>query len=424
MKITNKIRLFICILGLGALVTSCNWEPDVAPIPTFDGTANTTIAELIAMHELGSVDSYDSIPAGTIITGIVTTSDEHGNCYKYINIEDGTAGIQIKINNSALFNRYKVGQRVFVKCDGLVIGDYRKLPQIGLWENDAMQAIPSNKASNYIFCDGAPVDLSNPEVFTPIVLTSIPNADNMPVTYYNRLVRLDNATFVEGGTATYCAPNAATSHDIKMADGSTITMRTSNYADFINEVLPEGTGTIYGIMTRYNNYVQLVIRDLNDVQGFSAPTHLETIFSVSDYTNAFNNGWLKVTNGAEWSVLSNSSFSGFGINAGSSTNSWLVSPEINLLGASNATLSFKHRTPAGGNNNVMKCYYTTNFTGDVNTTTWTAIPVTNFNTNFVNFDYVLPENAQSNKFRIAFQYEGSGSSWYIGNIAISATVTQ
>lgn len=423
MKIFNKFHLFLCIIGLGCLVSSCNTDPDVAPVPTFDGVANTTIAELIAMHEIGSADSYDSIPAGIIITGIVTTSDEHGNCYKYINIEDGTAGIQIKINNSALHNRYKVGQRVYVKCDGLVLGDYRKLPQIGLWENDAMQAIPSNKASNYIFCDGMPLDLNDPAVFEPIVLTSIPTADAIPATYYNRLVRLEGATFVEGGQATYCLESAATSHDIKMADGSTITMRTSNYADFINEMLPEGTGTIYGIITRYNNYVQLVIRDLNDVQGFTAPTHAETIFSVSNYNNAFNDGWLKVTSGAEWSVLSNSSFSGFGINASAQTDSWLISPAINLHG-SNPSLAFKHRAPVGGNNNTMKCYYTTNYTGDVNTTNWVEIPISNFSNNFENFSYNLPENLQSANFRFAFRYQGTGSSWYIGNIALSATVTK
>ena len=423
MKIFNKFNLFLCIIGLGCLITSCNTDPDVAPVPTFDGVANTTIAELIAMHEIGSADSYDSIPAGTIITGIVTTSDEHGNCYKYINIEDGTAGIQIKINNTALHNRYKVGQRVYVKCDGLVLGDYRKLPQLGLWENDAMQAIPSNKASKYIFCDGMPIDLNDPAVFEPIVLTSIPAAEAIPATYYNRLVRLENATFVEGGQATYSLASSATSHDIKMADGSTITMRTSNYADFIDNILPEGTGTIYGILTRYNGYVQLVIRDLNDVQGFVAPTHSETIFSVSNYTTAFNDGWLKVTSGTEWNVLSNSSFSGFYVNATAQTDSWLISPAINLHG-SNPSIAFKHRAPAGGDNSTMKCYYTTNYTGDVNTTNWVEIPINNFNNNFVNFSYNLPENLQSSNFRFAFRYQGNGSSWYIGNITLSAVVNK
>ena len=104
-KITIILTVFAAILLAG-----CDLKQDVAPMPTFIGEANTTIAELLAMHTIGSEDSFDSIPIGSniIICGYVTTSDEWGNNYKYINIEDSTGGIQIKIDNKALYNRYKV----------------------------------------------------------------------------------------------------------------------------------------------------------------------------------------------------------------------------------------------------------------------------------------------------------------------------
>lgn len=418
MKHLYKISLIIFSV---CLLAACNPELDVAPYPTFDGKANMTIAELVALHTITSTNSYDTIPAGTIISGIVTTSDEHGNCYKYINIEDETGGIQIKIDSKALFNKFNVGQRVFVKCDGLVIGDYYKLPQLGLWGNDGMQPIPSNKVGNHIFCD------SIPGSFEPtITMTTIPQADNIPASWYNRLVKIENATFVEGGQDTYSSPSSATSHDIKLPDGTTITMRTSNYADFYNEMLPEGTGTVVGILTRYNNYVQIVIRDLKDVQGFTTPAHSETIFSVN-YPNAFNEGWLKVTSGAGtgWDVLSNSSFNGFFINAaGTSTNSYLISPEIDMSMVSEPTLTFKHRAPLGGSANNMKCYYTPNYTGDISTTMWIPIPVNEFSTSTTDFSFKLPSGAISNKTRIAFQYEGSGKSWYISNIFITAILNE
>ena len=238
-KITIILTVFAAILLAG-----CDLKQDVAPMPTFIGEANTTIAELLAMHTIGSEDSFDSIPIGSniIICGYVTTSDEWGNNYKYINIEDSTGGIQIKIDNKALYNRYKVGERIYVKCDGLVLGDYRKLPQLGLWANGAMQPIPSFKTYLYIFPDGAPVG-----EYPAIDMTTIPAANNIPSTMYNCRVRLIGATFVEGGMATFSDPGASTSHDIKMADGTTITMRTSNYATFANEILPVGTGDITGI---------------------------------------------------------------------------------------------------------------------------------------------------------------------------------
>ena len=83
---SNKKDLisFSVVIALSVFLAGCNLEPDVAPMPTFVGEANTTIAELLAMHEIRSEDSYDSIPIGSdiIICGYVTTSDEWGNNYK------------------------------------------------------------------------------------------------------------------------------------------------------------------------------------------------------------------------------------------------------------------------------------------------------------------------------------------------------
>lgn len=410
-------KLSLIVLGI-CLFCTCNPELDVAPYPTYDGKANMTIAELVALHTITATNSYDTIPAGTIISGIVTTSDEHGNCYKFINIEDETGGIQIKIDNKALFNKYKVGQRVFVKCDGLVIGDYYKLPQLGLWGNDGMQPIPSNKVGNHIFCD------SIPGSFEPtITMTTIPKADDIPTSWYNRLVKIENCTFMDGGLSTFSSPTSATSHEVELADGTKITMRTSNYADFCNEMLPTGTGSLVGILTRYNNYVQLVIRDLNDVQGFSTPMHNTTMFSVN-YLNAFNDGWERFTSGNEWSVLSNSIFNGFYISSVGLTDSWLISPSIDFSNVTSPTLIFDHREPSGGDNIRMKLYYTTNYTGNIHTTDWDEIPFNEFSESTTNFTFNIPESAQTSNFRFAFRYNGTNGSWYISNISITALLNE
>ncbi len=417
MKIIHRITISILFLSIAGIFCHCDTDPAVAPLPQYEGEATLTIAELLAMHEIGSSDSYNHIPEEgdpVIITGIVTTSDEHGNCYKYLNIEDGTAGIQIKLNNTALYRRYAVGQRIYVVCNGLDIGDYRKLPQLGMWANDGMQAIPSSKISNYVYLDSLPTSFE-PE----IVFTSIPSADQIPNTYYNRLVRIEGATFVEGGTASYSLSSSSTSRDINVAGGGTIVLRTSNYADFCDEVLPTGTGTIIGILTRYNNYVQLVIRDLNDVQGFVAPAHEEEIFTVN-YANAFNEGWTQMGSGNSWNVLSNSSFSGFYLSATEATDQWLISPAIDLSGVETPTLSFSHRAPNNGDNDHMKLYYTTNYVGE--STTWTEVPISNFSTGTINFSYEIPSSAQTGSFRFAYRFMDNSNSWYISNIAISATV--
>jgi hypothetical protein len=412
-----KLLIIIAVFAT-AFLQGCDTEPDVAPMPTFLGKANTTIAELLAMHTIGSVDSYDSIPIGSniIISGIVTTSDEWGNNYKTINIEDETGGIQIKINNTALYNKYHVGQRVYVKCDGLVLGDYRKLPQLGFWANGGMQPIPSFKTYLYIFPDGAPMAGPN-----PIVMTTIPRADAIPSTNYNRLVRLEGATFVEGGIANFSNLSSATSRDIKMQDGSTITMRTSNYAKFASETLPSGTGNITGILTRYNNTVQIVISGLGDLQDFVTPPTQQTIFSVN-YNNAFNEGWTQSGTGNPWQVLINNNFSGFYVTPAANENFSLVSPSINLSNCSSPVFSFTHRATQGFVPDNMLCFYTNNYTGDVTTTTWTPLALTaaSGQTSSSNETFALPdETLSSTDFRIMFVIKTAQSAWYLSDIKIT-----
>ena len=420
MNLYNMKKISIIVIAIAAILTGCNLDPDVAPMPTFVGEANTTIAELLAMHTIGSEDSYDSIPVGSniIICGYVTTSDEWGNNYKYLNIEDETGGIQIKIDNKALYHKYRVGQKLYVKCDGLVLGDYRKLPQLGLWANGSMQAIPSFKTYLYLFPDGSPMGAPN-----PIVMTSIPSANEIPSTMYNRRVILQGATFVEGGLATFSDPGAATSHDIKMADGTTVTLRTSNYATFASEMLPVGTGDITGILTRYNNYVQIVINSPADLVGFTVPLERRTVFSVN-YANAFNEGWIQTGSGNPWQTLVNSSFSGFFVNPSADEDHYLISPAINLNSTESPELSFTHRAPQGFDPSTMMCFYTPEYTGDVNTTLWIPLPLTASNgvTTSVNELFALPESAQASNFRLMFHITNASSSWYLSDIKITGLV--
>ena len=410
-------HLFIIAVFAALLMQGCDLKQDVAPMPTFIGEANTTIAELLAMHTIGSEDSYDSIPLGSniIICGYVTTSDEWGNNYKYINIQDGTGAIQIKIDNKALYHKYAIGQRVYVKCDGLVLGDYRKLPQLGLWANGQMQPIPNFKAYLYLFPDGIPRG-----GIPPIEMTTIPNANEIPYTMYNRLVRLVDATFVEGGIATFSDAGSATSHEIKMSDGTSITLRTSNYATFANEKLPVGTGNITGILTRYNNTVQIVINGLSSLDGFVEPVERQTIYSVN-YSNAFNEGWFQTGTGNPWEVMINSNFSGFVNNPADGQDNWLISPAIDLSNVEDPILNFTQRAPQGFNNAKMKVYYTPNYTGDVNTTLWIELPLsaTDGVTTSVNESISLPEGAQTSGFRMLFRMTGKASSWYLSDIKVT-----
>ena len=66
-----------------------------------------------------------------IIKGQVTTSDQVGNLYKSLYIQDGTAGIEVKIGRNGLYNEYKLGQWIYVDCSDLTVGDYNGMINLG-----------------------------------------------------------------------------------------------------------------------------------------------------------------------------------------------------------------------------------------------------------------------------------------------------
>ena len=256
----------------------------------------------------------------------------------------------------------------------------------------------------------------------PIVMTSIPKANDIPSTMYNRRVVLEGATFVEGGIATFSDPGASTSHDIQMTDGTTITLRTSNYATFASDILPVGTGEITGILTRYNNYVQLVINSPDDLVGFTTPVERQTVFSVN-YSNAFNEGWFQSGDGNDWQTMVNNNFSGFYITPGANLDKYLISPAINLSNTDSPELSFTHRAPQGFDPNTMMCFYTPDYTG-VSSSLWIPLPLSASNgiTTSVNELFALPEGAQTSNFRLMFHITNAPSSWYLSDIKITGVV--
>ena len=94
----------------------------------FDGfTSILDVKELYSKNEFKpyTIEDY------CVIKGQVTTSDQVGNLYKTLYIQDETAGIEIKIGKNGLYNEYKLGQWVYVDCSGLTVGNYHGMINIG-----------------------------------------------------------------------------------------------------------------------------------------------------------------------------------------------------------------------------------------------------------------------------------------------------
>jgi len=99
MKIQSLLTLlsFICILA-------CNKKFDEPPAYVAPNiTADLTIRDLKAMHEMGNIEQ---ITVDKTISGIVIADDESGEFYKTIVIQDSTGGIAVKLDGYDLYTKY------------------------------------------------------------------------------------------------------------------------------------------------------------------------------------------------------------------------------------------------------------------------------------------------------------------------------
>ena len=79
------------------------------------------------------------------IKGKVISTDQPGNIYRSIYIQDISASadgtdtsgaLEIKVGATGLYNDYKVGQTIYIKCDELVLGNYRYNLSLGAVSED------------------------------------------------------------------------------------------------------------------------------------------------------------------------------------------------------------------------------------------------------------------------------------------------
>jgi Family of unknown function (DUF5689) len=223
-------------------------------------TANKSIAQIKALFVSGQVLTIDS---DYIFEAVVVADDKDGNFYKSIVLQDSTGGINIQIDQSNYYSYYKVGRKVFVKCKGLVIGDYNDLIQLGGYiDNSAatpqVGRIPQSLIPQHLI--GGVWDQSYDTL-------SVSNFNLLSNTAdQNKLVRLDNVHF-ETPCQTWADMVGQTSGNRNLLDagGNVIVVRTSNFTTFGAQLVPGGTGTVIGVFQIFGSTRQLVLRNLNDV---------------------------------------------------------------------------------------------------------------------------------------------------------------
>ena len=117
------------------------WNPDLSGVgdtTNFLRTIWVTTAipsgEFVTTWE--TIAHASEIKDDVYIKGRVISDDRQGNFFRQLFIQDETSGIVIKLGSGGLYNFYDVGQTVYIKCQGLVLGFYRGMYEIGYFPDE------------------------------------------------------------------------------------------------------------------------------------------------------------------------------------------------------------------------------------------------------------------------------------------------
>lgn len=275
-----------------SLFTGCmddDWDtPDAETLNKAYGNQAITEQNVVTIGSLkqkytstinATSNSYKEITEDIQIKGRVVGNDIQGNIYNEISLDDGTGAILICISQGGLFSYLPVGQEVVVDLKGLYIGGYGKQAEIGTPYTNARGNSYVSRMSRILWNQhfklvGTP-DASKiaAEEFD---VSKLRDASYLE-TNNGKLMTIKNVEFQNADGKTTFAPSdekdaancvsRGLKQDGKNLSTSNIVVRTSTYADFAAQTLPQGKVNITGIFTRYNNIWQILIREESDIEA-------------------------------------------------------------------------------------------------------------------------------------------------------------
>ena len=160
----NNILKIALTLAVGIVLAGCyNDFDNPAPAKVYtDKVFTETGAEIISIndlkakfyekwgHDANGLGRRVVIEDDVVIKGKVISSDAEGNVYKSLYIYDGTAAIELKLYNG-LYLDYLLdldnmkSQWVYVRLDGLYLGNYRMMLSIGGAPSDGINTAGTHK---------------------------------------------------------------------------------------------------------------------------------------------------------------------------------------------------------------------------------------------------------------------------------------
>jgi hypothetical protein len=428
-----NLKFYTVFLGITIAFGSCAKEEFDVPKLTCtqpDLKVNRTVEEVRAVT--GSIVtqySYDDI-----IEAYVISSDEAGNFFKTISFQTlATAttpaiGFSVPVDASNTYIDFRLGNKVYIKMKDQYTDIYFGGMRIGsiyvnTYNEGGVGRISPNDFKKIL-------NASCTMVSEDLLVRSVSIPELLQDANINTLVELSDVQFTSDaiGRHYYEESNdvgGATNWSLKDKLGNQVLFRTSSFADFADKIVPDGSGKVRGVLTKFGSDYQLLARSENDVEftGTAAvPFFAENFQSVETNTKLNLPGWSNmVQKGTKFwlgTVYAGNGYAEFNTTGTKvvSNIAWLISPKIDMDLHTNELLTFRsaqHHLDVDSPLNSLEVYISNDFDG-LNITKATWVPLT----------VVLPKQATpwyqfvgsggvdlssyTGKINIAFKYTGSG----------------
>ena len=351
----NRVfNAFLLLALVGTLFTACKKEYPQPPIQDLPIGKVYTISEILAL-EPGTVFNEDAS-----VYGIITADEVSGNLYKAAFMQDRATGAAIELYLDAV-SGVRIGDSVRIYLKDVTYAMYNNLPQLSNFE-----------------ADGHIIILANNKPITPAKATI---AEINQGKYLAGLVRLENVRFTEQNTfadpTTYGNRTLADPTDYSQ----TVIVRTSNYANFANDSLPQGTGNLTAIATVYNSTWQLLLRSASELEfdGY-VPGGDADLPYYQDFASSFGTYTTYDAAGPQfWEIdYSTAKMTGYVNSTNYENQDWLISRRFSLENVSSASMTMTYIARYFNNvNNDITVWVSSEYTsGDPNSVNWTQVPAT------------------------------------------------
>ena len=428
-----KLKFYTVFLGIAMTFGGCAKEEFDVPkliCNQPDLKVNRTVEEVRAVtNSIVTQYTYDDI-----IEAYVVSSDEAGNFFKTISFQtlatdDAPAmGFSVPVDASNTYIDFRLGNKVYIKMKDQYTDIYFGGMRIGsiyvnAYNEGGVGRISPNDYKNVLNASCTIIDES--QLVKHLTVEQALNDSKL-----NTLIELKDVQFTEAaiGRHYYEETNdvgGATNWNLRDKGGNQIIFRTSGYADFADHLVPEGSGSVRGILTKFGTDYQLMVRSEKDIAmsgNRSVPFFAEDFQSVKNNVNFALPGWSNVVEKASklWKsiVYGGNGYAEFNTTSTSAAENvaWLVSPKIDMKDYKNAVLSFRsaqHDLKIDTPLNTLEVYVSNNFDGaNLSKAKWIKLEAKVASLSTPTREFIssggIDLSSYSGNINIAFKYIGSG----------------